>query len=305
VKHPPGARSADLAHCAAELERRRFDAAIVFTTYTQSALPAAMLTLLARIPLRLAHARENPYELLTDWVPDPEPALARHEVERQLALVGRVGFATPDTRLRFALRRPDLESVGRRLAAAGIDVGRPYIVVHPGATAPSRRYPAERFGAAVRLIAQRLPLPVVFTGSREESGLIEQARRHAGDAVTVAAFAGDLSLGELGALIGRSALVITNNSGPAHVAAALRTPVVDLYALTNPQHMPWKTAARVLYQDVPCRNCFKSVCPEGHHACLRGVAAPQVALAALELLTGIALRTPGQPARPDHALWAA
>jgi hypothetical protein len=49
----------------------------------------------------------------------------------------------------------------------------------------------------------------------------------------------------------------------------------------------------VLNQDVPCRNCFKSTCPEGHHACLRGVAAPQVALAALELLTGITARAGG------------
>jgi ADP-heptose:LPS heptosyltransferase len=103
-----------------------------------------------------------------------------------------------------------------------------------------------------------------------------------------------LSLGELAAVIGQCSLLICNNSGPAHIAAALRTPVVDLYALTNPQHTPWRTASRVLYQDVPCRNCFKSTCPEGHHACLRGVAAPQVALAALELLTGITVRA-GQP----------
>lgn len=305
VKHPDGARTAEPARLAADLEARQFDAAIVFTTYTQSALPAAMLALLARIPLRLAHSRENPYRLLTHWVPEEEPGLARHEVERQLALVGSVGFTTPDARLRFALRRPDLESVSRRLASEGIDPHRPYIVVHPGATAPSRRYPAERFGAAIRMIAQRLPLPVVFTGNADESELAALARDHAGDDVTLVNLAGELSLGELGAVIGQSALLICNNSGPAHIAAALRTPVVDLYALTNPQHTPWRTSARVLNHDVPCRNCFKSVCPEGHHACLRGVAAPQVALAALELLTGVTARAPDQPLRAAGALSAA
>ena len=287
VKHPDGVRTSEVAELAADLERRRFDAVIIFTTYTQSALPAAMLALLARIPLRLAYSRENPYDLLTHWAPEQEPALERHEVERQLALVARVGYEEPDTRLRFALRRSDIDSLDRRLAREGVDPRRPYLVVHPGATAPSRRYPAERFGSAVRLIVQRLPLPVVFTGSEEERGLVAIAREHAGNDVPLIDLTGELSLGEFGALIGQSALLITNNSGPAHIAAALRTPVVDLYALTNPQHMPWRTASRVLFHDVPCRNCFKSVCPEGHHACLRGVSAPQVALAAIELLTGV------------------
>ncbi len=286
VKQPPGSTSTDLTALAAAIERRSFDAAIVFTTYTQSALPAAMLALLARIPLRLAFARENPYELLTHWAAETEPAMTRHEVERQLALVGNVGFATHDARLRFSLRARDVDAIYQRLRAAGIDAERPYIVVHPGATAESRRYPAERFGAAIKLIVRRLPIPVVFAGGPDDEALVAVARAQAGSSVRTLSLAGDLALGELAALIGSAALLICNNSGPAHLAAALGTPVVDLYALTNPQHTPWQTAARVLYQDVPCRNCYKSVCPERHHECLRGVSASQVAIAALELLGG-------------------
>jgi lipopolysaccharide heptosyltransferase II len=302
VKHAADTAADDPAALAAQLRRHRFDAAIVFTTYTQSALPAAMLALLARIPMRLAHARENPYDLLTHWIPEPEPALQRHEVERQLALVATAGFTTPEPRLRFALLAADVEAAERRLAAAGIDSRRPYIVVHPGASAPSRRYPAERLGSAVKLIAQRLPLPVVYTGSADEASLVARARASAGDGVAQVDLAGALSLGELAAVIGSAAVLIANNSGPAHIAAALRTPVVDLYALTNPQHTPWRTPARVLFQDVPCRNCFKSVCPEGHHACLLGVAPPQVALAALELLTGVTARAPALPLHRARAL---
>ena len=59
--------------------------------------------------------------------------------------------------------------------------------------------------------------------------------------------------------------------------------MVDLYALTNPQHTPWRVPSRVLYQDVPCRNCYRSVCPENHHACLAGVEPERVIEAALEL----------------------
>src|SRR5690606_33252539 len=96
--------------------------------------------------------------------------------------------------------------------------------------------------------------------------------------------AGQLSLGQLIALIERARLLISNNSGPVHIAAATGTPVVDLYALTNPQHTPWQVASRVLNHDVPCRNCYSSVCPQGHHACLLKVEPQQVADAARELL---------------------
>jgi ADP-heptose:LPS heptosyltransferase len=95
-----------------------------------------------------------------------------------------------------------------------------------------------------------------------------------------------LSLGELAALIGDAAVVVCNNSAPAHLAAAMGTPTVVLYALTNPQHTPWRVRTRVLNHDVACRNCLKSVCPEGHHGCLLGVEPHEVADAAVALLGG-------------------
>jgi ADP-heptose:LPS heptosyltransferase len=96
--------------------------------------------------------------------------------------------------------------------------------------------------------------------------------------------AGELDLAELAALIGRAPLLVSNNTGPVHIAASLGTPVVDLYALTNPQHTPWGVPSRVLNHDVPCKYCYKSVCPEGHHDCLRLVAPGRVVAAAVELL---------------------
>jgi len=93
-----------------------------------------------------------------------------------------------------------------------------------------------------------------------------------------------LSLGEFAALIAGARLVLCNNSAPAHLAAALGTPVVVAYALTNPQHTPWSVRTRVLSHDVPCRWCLRSVCVEGHHACLRGVPAQALADAALGLI---------------------
>jgi lipopolysaccharide heptosyltransferase II len=267
---------------AQRLRAGEFDGAVVFTVFTQSPLLAAFLCYLAQIPLRAAHCRENPYQLLSDWVIDCEtlPSV-RHEVQRQLDLVAALGYRTEDTRLSVRIPPGDQAQVRERLAAAGLRAGR-WVVIHPGASAASRRYPPEHFAAAARLILARQPLQIVFTGSAGERELIDGIRARIGH--PTCSLAGELDLPQLAALIAQAPLLICNNSGPAHVAAAVGTPVVDLYALTNPQHTPWGVPSRVLSHEVPCRNCLKSVCPEGHHHCLRLVAPEAVAHAAFELL---------------------
>lgn len=263
----------------ARLAGGRFDAAAIFTVYSQNPLPAAYLCYLAGIPLRLAHCRENPYRLLTDWVPDPEPAsFIRHEVRRQLDLAGAAGCRASDERLSFRVPPP----ATRRIKSMLESVRRPLVMVHAGASAASRRYPPESFARAVDLLVEQTGCEPLFTGDAGEEALVAGIR--SAMAHPSRSLVGRLDLGELGALVGEADLVLTNNTGPAHIAAALGTPVVDLYALTNPQHTPWQVRSRVLFHDVPCRNCYKSVCPEGHHACLRRVAPERVAEAARDLL---------------------
>jgi ADP-heptose:LPS heptosyltransferase len=99
--------------------------------------------------------------------------------------------------------------------------------------------------------------------------------------------AGVLDIGELAALLQIASIAVVNNSVAAHLAAAVGTPVVDLYALTNPQHTPWGVAHRVLNHDVACKYCFKSVCPEQHHRCLAAVAPAEV-VDAVRALAGVA-----------------
>lgn len=259
-----------------------FDAAVIFTVYSQSALPSAMLCYLADIPRRLAHCHENPYQLLTHWVRDPEPEqLVRHEVRRQLDLVATVGGRTSDERLSLSVPEEARASVRRLLEEAGVDEDRSWVVVHPGATAPSRRYPPESFAAALGALAREDGWQVVLTGSCDEGPLIEGIREQLG--APSISLAGQLDLAELAAVIERAPLLVCNNTGPAHVAAAVGTPVVDLYALTNPQHTPWAVPSRVLSHDVPCKYCYKSVCPEGHNDCLRLVRPEEVVRAAREL----------------------
>ncbi len=266
-----------------DLAARGFDAAAIFTVYSQSSLPAALTCQLAEIPLRLAHCRENPYQLLTDWVPETEPdQQTRHEVRRQLDLVAAVGARTPDERLALTVTPEARASVDAQLAAEAIDRSRPWAVVHPGSTAPSRRYPPEHWIDVARALAREHDVQLVFSGDESERELVERIR--AGAQVPTVTLAGRLELAGLVALLDAAPLLLAGNTGPVHVAAAVGTPVVDLYALTNPQHTPWQVPSRVLSHDVPCRWCYGSVCREGHHLCLRGVAPRQVVEAALELL---------------------
>lgn len=282
----------------------RFDAAVIFTVYSQSPLPAALACWFAGIPLRLAHCRENPYHLLSDWVHDPEPhETLRHEARRQLDLVAAVGASTVNTRLSFRLRPDDIVAARRHLENAGIDPRRPFVVVHPGASAPSRRYPEEHFAAAIAHVLDiRCDLPelqVVLTGDGAEAPLVERIRALVPQPLQ--SLAGRLGLGELAAVLDAAGLLIANNTGPVHIAAALGTPVVDIYALTNPQHAPWQVPHRVLYEDVACRFCYKSVCPQGHHHCLRLLDPERVAAAARELLDlGAETSSVPLPAIPLH-----
>jgi ADP-heptose:LPS heptosyltransferase len=96
--------------------------------------------------------------------------------------------------------------------------------------------------------------------------------------------AGCLDFAELCAVVEAADVLVSNNTAPVHVAAAVGTPVVDLYALTNPQHVPWRVPHRLLFRDVPCRYCYKSVCPEVHNDCLARVSPGEVAEAVRSLL---------------------
>jgi lipopolysaccharide heptosyltransferase II len=282
---PPMVRSDAEFRRIQQLKRVGFDGAVIFTTFSQSPLPAALMAFMADIPLRLAYCRENPYQLLTDWLPEtdqPEDSGMRHEVRRQLDLVAAVGSQTANERISLAVPPDALERARHLLDEIELDQSQPWIIIHPGASAPSRRYPADGFASAAQELAAGHRVQIVFTGTEPELPLIENIRR----AMRARSFslAGRLSLQEFSAAISLAPLLVSNNTGPVHIAAGVQTPVVDLYALTNPQHTPWMLPNRTLSHDVPCKYCYKSVCPVGHHHCLKLVPPQAIVEAALDLL---------------------
>lgn len=122
------------------LRQGRFDAAIIFTVYTQNPLPSAFLCYLADIPLRLAYCHENPYQLLTHWLPDPEPKqYTRHEVRRQLDLVAAIGCHTADERISLFVPFQARAKVLTILREINREKKQPWVVMHTGASAPDRK----------------------------------------------------------------------------------------------------------------------------------------------------------------------
>ena len=233
-----------------QLRERAFDAAIVFTVFSQNPLPNAMLCYLAGIPRVAAYCRENPYALVSEWVPDTEPLYgARHEVQRQLDLVTYLGAKPVSSALSLDVPADRGEAINAALRSIGVNPAAPWLLMHPGASEARRRYPAERFAEAARLLHDSLNTQVVLTGSTEERPLVESVAVGGGDGVFAAA--GMFELADLIALIAMAPLLISNNTGPVHVAAAVQTPAVVLYAQTNPQHTPWQVAHRILSFDVP------------------------------------------------------
>jgi lipopolysaccharide heptosyltransferase II len=267
------------------LRARRFDAAIIFTSFRQSALPAAYLCYLADIPLRAAASIDGPGSLLTTRHKHPERMM--HEVERGLDLTAALGIDTEERDLVLKVPSDARRAIADLLATYRVGAGQPLLVVHPGCSMPARTYPWEMYAEVCDLLVQRSGATVFLTGAEDERDLVGRiverlAPEHRSQVIPLA---GTLSFPEFCALIEAADLTITNNTGPMHIAAAVKTPVVALFALTNPpeQWGPWRVPHRQLYHDVACRLCYSRVCPYGHE-CLRLVTPQMVVDAASDLL---------------------
>jgi lipopolysaccharide heptosyltransferase II len=283
------------------LRARRFDGAIIFTSFHQSPLPTAYLCYLAGIPLRLAASIDGPGSLLTTRHKHPEHML--HEVERGLDLVRAIGMKTNEQNLMLKVPNAARGTIYNLLSLYSIDPQRLLVVVHPGCSMPARTYPWEMYARVIDLLIERFGATVAITGANAERELAARICSHVQEENRKAALplAGLLPFPELCALIEIADLTITNNTGPMHIAAAVKTPVVALFALTNPpeQWRPWQSPYRQLYHNVACRICYSRVCPYGHE-CLRLVTPEMVVDGAADLLQEA---TPGllRACRADNA----
>jgi ADP-heptose:LPS heptosyltransferase len=281
VSPAPPVRAADLDRVVVELAGHSFDEAVLLTSFHQSPLPTALLLRLAgtgRItgasvdyPGSLLDVRLRPGDGPGDDLPEDLP-----EPERALAIAGAAGFRLPrGDEGRLAVCRPP--PVGRVL---GPVAHRPYVVLHPGAAVPARRWPVEHHRRAARML-ERLGLPVVVTGGSGERGLTAAVAD--GCALDLG---GRTDLGQLAGVLAGAVALVAGNTGAAHLAAAVGTPVVSLFAPVVPaaKWRPYKVPQVVLGdQAAPCRDTRARDCPVPGHPCLSSVAPEEVVSAVRRL----------------------
>jgi ADP-heptose:LPS heptosyltransferase len=265
-----------LAALVDRVRRRGIDEAHLLTSFHQSALPLALLLRLAGVAFVAAISEDYPGSLLDIRHPDPGDV---HEVERSLSLLAAAGRHLPpgdDARLR--VRR-----TGRLHPAAAALGEREYVAVHPGASVSARAWAPERCADLVEELVEA-GWPVVVTGGVEERALtaVVAGRSRPG----VVDLGGTLDLEELAEVLGAAACVVVGNTGPAHLAAAVGTPVVSLFAPTVPavRWRPWGVPHRLLGdQRIACAGCRARRCPVPGHPCIGRVpvAAVLEAVAAL------------------------
>jgi ADP-heptose:LPS heptosyltransferase len=244
------------------------DQALVLTSFHQSPLPLALMLRMAGVPTIAAVSVDYPGSLLNirHRVDDDV-----HEVERGLSLAATLGY-----------RLAEGDDGGLRVRLGGADVpdleGR-YVVVHPGASVPARAWAPERHGALVDVLIEG-GRRVVVTGDTSErplTSLVAGPRRPG-----VVDLGGRVDLAGLARVLGGAEVVVVGNTGPAHLAAAVGTPVVSLFSPVVPavRWRPWGVAHELLGdQGAACAGSRARVCPVAGHPCLDGVSVGEVVAA--------------------------
>jgi len=271
---------------ARELKARRYDWAMLL----QNAFEAALLAWLARIPMRLGYSRDGRGLLLTHAA-RLSPELARvHETSYYLYILRQAGLVPADPPAEgvppvLHLREEDRAWAGEFLADKGLAEAR-LLGLAPGAAfGPAKMWPADRFAAAARELGD-LWDAVVLLGSHGEAPACQAVAREL-EGRKVLDLAGVTNLGQALALLERMQLLITNDSGLMHAAAALGRPTLAVFGSTNPVTTgPLGPRAALVRGEAECAPCLKPTCERGNLACFTSVAPETVAAQARELLAG-------------------
>ncbi|HXG53416.1 MAG TPA: lipopolysaccharide heptosyltransferase II [candidate division Zixibacteria bacterium] len=267
---------------AAELRARGFDLAVT----PHKSLRTALLLYLARIPRR-AGFRQSRGWFLFNLRTDRDPA--RHDVERNLSVVRALGVPPEDCgrTLRLPSSPADVAAAGELLRAAGVDDGKPIIGLNPGSVWPTKKWPAQSFARLAELLKLEMDCEIVVFGGPEDAAVAAEIQ--AACAARVTSLAGKTSLRLLSAALGGCRLLVTNDSGPMHIAVARGIPVVAIFCATTPAlgFYPYSARAIVVEKKLPCRPCGSHGgrrCPLGTEDCSRLIPPEAVLAAARELL---------------------
>lgn len=272
----------------AEWRRRNFDLVVLFP----NAFEAALIAALARVPLRIGYTTDGRRALLTNPLPLPEWRSSKHEIfyylnivaelERLLHGTQTIGDQDPDASLRISEKRRIEASA--LLRAQGVRDGRSLVALCPGSiNSRAKRWPAERYAALADSLIDELSAEVLLIGSPEEMDVSLDVRRRMRNNPIM--MTGKTDLAQAAAVLSLVDLLVTNDTGPAHIASALGRPTLVIFGPTNPlTTRPFSPAAEIVHHPPDCAPCMLRDCPIDHR-CMTAIS-PQEVFERSRLLLG-------------------
>jgi heptosyltransferase-2 len=272
----------DFKHLRASARSLRdscFDLGILFTNSFVSALLFAM----AKIPQRWGYKRDGRGLLLTKGVSSPPTKNHVHQARYYLDLISGLGLKEFPEEAWLTVDQEEKAQTEKWLASLNIQINRPLITINPGAYYGSaKRWPAEKYAELASLLQNRMRSQILIIGSVDETPLAETIAAQMTERPHI--LAGKTSLSRLAALLSLADLLVTNDSGPMHMANFLKIPLIALFGPTEPARTgPYLQPAVVIHKGAPCWPCHYRHCPYDHQ-CMMNISPEEVFEACQKLL---------------------
>jgi ADP-heptose:LPS heptosyltransferase len=256
---------------AREIRRRKYD--VVFNIH--GGTTATFFTAVSGAMHRVGYANYQYAFLYNHLLSSPSDFWKReatHSAEQQLALLGFIGVPVDDRpKSRLAITDEANRLLDLKLSGAGsgsIDRGEPFAIIHPIAASKTKEWDLEKFARTAEFLETKGIATIAVGAASEEARLSELVTLSSTPMHTVTS----LSLPELTALAARARLFVGNDSGVAHIAAAIKTPIVVIFGSSNRDHWrPWTDSPNeVVFESMPCQPCPGYECKEfGEPRCIQ------------------------------------
>ncbi len=262
------------------LIRKEFDLAFIFHPTNR----VNIITFLAGIPERIGYNKKCGF-LLNKKLPGEKFKGEKHELEYNLDVIAARGIPAANKEVEMCLNREEEDFGTRFLRDNELNKDVPLVAMQPGASCLSKRWKVERFAEAGKKLRESGPVNFVIIGSNEEGLLLESLKKLLGGKVITAQ---GLALGDLASILKRSRLFISNDTGPVHIAAAMKTPCIVIFGRKQPglsprRWRPWGEEHIILHKDVGCEECLAHNCRKDFQ-CLKAVSGEEVFQAAKKIL---------------------
>ena len=259
----------DILNFRKKLRQEKFDLAVDL----QGLFRSGLIGYISGAPVRVgfSNARELATIFYTHKVDAP---IKLHAVDRNLKLAEFLGCEIRDIKFPLEVRSKTLSEISDFLKKKGIGAKHPLVILAPGSRWEKKCWPPKSFSKLGDLLAQELRAVVILIGNNQEKSLLKEIKKEMTVSPTVVI---DFTLSKLAGLLKMADVMVTNDSGPMHIAAAAGAPIVALFGPTNPNRTgPYTNKKLVIQKHIDCTPCFRKPCIYKHFVCMESIAVKEV-----------------------------